>query len=96
MKLTSFFCGLLVCAGIAPCAEPKWIHVSSSDFEIFSTAGQGSTMDVLHHFEEVHSFFAKFAGGGKSAQPSEPVRIIAFGAEKEYMPYRPSEAAAAF
>lgn len=96
MKLSYFFCGLLLCAGIAPGAEPKWIHVSSSDFEIFSTAGQGSTMDVLHHFEEVHSFFSKFAGGGNSAQPSEPVRIIAFGSEKEYLPYRPSEAAAAF
>ncbi|HVY92608.1 MAG TPA: tetratricopeptide repeat protein [Bryobacteraceae bacterium] len=70
--------------------------MSSSDFEIFSTAGQGSTMDVLHHFEEVRSFFAKFAGGSNSVQPSEPVRIIVFGSEKEYMPYRPSEAAAAF
>lgn len=96
MKLRYLLCGLFLCAGIAPGAEPKWIHVSSSDFEIFSTAGQGSTMEVLRHFEEVRSFFAKFAGGSNSVQPSEPVRIIVFGSEKEYLPYRPSEAAAAF
>jgi tetratricopeptide (TPR) repeat protein len=96
LKLAYFFCGLLLCAAIVSGAEPKWIHVSSSDFEIFSTAGQGSTKDVLHHFEEVHGFFAKFAGGSNPVQPSEPVRIIVFGSEKEYLPYRPSEAAAAF
>ncbi|HVW10393.1 MAG TPA: hypothetical protein VHC90_17520 [Bryobacteraceae bacterium] len=96
MKLAYFFCGLLLSAGITAGAEPKWIHVTSSDFEIFSTAGQGSTMDVLHHFEEVRSFFAKFAGGTNSVQLSDPVRIIVFGSEKEYLPYRPSEAAAAF
>jgi len=96
LKLAYFFCGLFLFAGMTPGAEPKWIHVSSSDFEIFSTAGQGSTKDVLHHFEEVHGFFAKFAGGGNSVQPSEPVRIIVFGSEKEYLPYQPSEAAAAF
>jgi hypothetical protein len=95
LKLAHFLCGLLLFTGIAGSAEPKWIHVSSSDFEIFSTAGQGSTMDVLHHFEEVRSFFAKFAGGSNSAQPSDPVRIVVFGSEKEYLPYRPSEAAAA-
>lgn len=96
MKPLHFFWGLLAFASVAAGAEPKWIHVSSSDFEIFSTAGQGSTMEVLHHFEEVRSFFEKFAGGSNSVKTSEPVRLIVFGSEKEYLPYRPSEAAAAF
>ena len=66
-----------------------------SDFEIFSTANNFDTMQGAATLEEVRSFFMR-NHGGSAAKSSEPVRIIVFGSEKEYIPYRPSEAAAAF
>jgi tetratricopeptide (TPR) repeat protein len=96
-------CFLLLAGATHADAEPKWIHVISSDFEIFSSAGESGTIQVLQHFEEVRSFFNRNSGGnqggnngGNQAKPAEPVRIIVFGTEKEYLPYRLSEAAAAF
>ena len=76
-------------------AEPKWIHVSSSDFEMFSSAGEGDTRRVLQHFERVRSFFQQTVTSG-AKRPDEPARIIVFGTKKEYEPYKPNEFASAF
>ena len=76
-------------------AEPKWIHLPSADFDIFSSAGEGDTRRVLQQFERVRNFFAQKAGPGGKPQ-GEAVRVIVFGSKKEYEPYRPNEFAAAF
>ena len=78
----------------AASAEPRWIHIHSSNFEVYSSASEGSTRETLRHFEQVRSFFLQATG--KSVSKPVPISIIAFGSEKEYLPYRPNEFAAAF
>ena len=75
--------------------EPKWIHMPSSDFEIYSSAGEGDTRRALQYLERVRSFFEQALGGGVR-QKREPVRVIVFGSRKEYDQYRPNEFAAAY
>ena len=53
-------------------------------------------MEVLRHFEEVRSVFGHAAGNSNSANPAKLVRVIVFGSDKEYVPYRPSAASSAF
>lgn len=80
---------------VARGAEPRWIHMPSSDFEIFSSAGEGDTRRALQYLERVRSFFEQALGGG-AGQKREPVRVIVFGSKKEYDQYRPNEFAAAY
>jgi len=80
---------------VARGAEPRWIHMPSSDFEIFSSAGESDTRRALQYLERVRSFFEQALGGG-AQQKREPVRVIVFGSKKEYDQYRPNEFAAAY
>src|SRR5260370_37666590 len=85
---------LLLCAGIAAAAEPRWTRIESPNFEIFSSAGEKSTRETLRHFEQVRTFCVQALLGG-NAKPFT-VRIVAFGFKKEYEPYRIDEFAAAY
>lgn len=78
----------------AASAEPRWIHIHSSNFEIYSSASEGSTRETLRYFEQVRSFFLQATG--RSVSKPVPIYIIAFGSEKEYVPFRPNEFASAF
>jgi tetratricopeptide (TPR) repeat protein len=75
----------LICAAAAP-AETRWIHMRSSNFEMFSAAGEGATRNTLRYFEQVRGFFLQTT----QHAPTHPlpVYIVAFGSEKEYAPYR--------
>ena len=89
---------IAVLGGVLPAVrggEPKWIHMPSADFEIFSSAGEGDTRRALQYLERVRSFFEQSLGGGVR-QKREPVRVIVFGSKKEYDQYRPNEFAAAY
>ena len=66
----------------------------STDFEIYSSAGEGNTRETLRYFERVRSFFEQAMGA--SPAKLDPIRIILFGSKKEFDPYRPNEAAAAY
>jgi tetratricopeptide (TPR) repeat protein len=71
-----------------------WVRIRSANFELFTTAGERTGRDLIHYFEQVHSFFQQaFALDGTAAQP---VRIVSFRSDKEYLPYRPTEVADAF
>ncbi len=77
--------------------EPKWIRMPSSDFEIYSSAGEGDTRRALQYFERVRSFFDQSMGGGEgAAHKKEPVRVIVFGSKKEFEKYRPNDFVAAY
>ncbi|HUB81583.1 MAG TPA: hypothetical protein VMB03_22440 [Bryobacteraceae bacterium] len=78
------------------CAAPAdpWVRIRSAHFELFTTASERAGRDLIHHFEQVRGFFLD-AFGLKSVD-QKPVWIIAFHGEKEFRPYRPSEAATAF
>ena len=75
-------------------SEPRWIHIHSSNFEIYSSASEGSTRETLRYFEQVRSFFLQATG--RTVSKPVPIYIIAFGSEKEYVPFRPNEFASAF
>src|SRR5215468_11177001 len=75
-------------------AEPRWIRIHSANFEIYSSANEGSTRETLRYFEQVRSFFLQATG--RSVSKPVPIYIIAFGSEKEYPPFRPTEFASAF
>lgn len=85
---------LIALISAAASAEPRWIHIHSSNFEIYSSAGEGNTRETLRYFEQVRSFFLQATG--RSVSKPVPVYIVAFGSEKEYLPFRPNEFAAAF
>ena len=76
-------------------ADPKWIRMPSSDFEIYSSAGEGDTRRVLQYFERVRDFFEQSMGGGVRGK-REPVRVIVFGSKKDYEPFRPNGFADAY
>lgn len=71
-----------------------WTYAATANFEVYTTAGAGAAKDALKRFELIREFFAQSLG--LSPQTAAPVRLIAFGSEKEFLPYKPSEAAAAF
>ena len=84
---------LAVTAGPAA-AAPDWVRIESPRFELFTNAGERSGRRTLLYFEQVRDFFLKTGSVGKV--PSSPVRIIRFRSPKEFSPYRPFKAAAAF
>jgi hypothetical protein len=75
-------------------ATEQWVHLTTPHFELYTTAGEKKGREAILYFEQVRSFFLE-ASPSKRV-PSFPVRIIAFRSDKEYNPFRPSEAAAAF
>jgi hypothetical protein len=95
MRRLARFVLLVAWASAAFAAEPKWIHVPSTDFEIFSTAGESDTRRVLQYLERVRSFFAPNVPQDVKLH-AERVRVIVFGSKKEYEQYRPNSFADAF
>jgi tetratricopeptide (TPR) repeat protein len=86
---------LACCAlSLSAAARDPWLRIKSPNFEIFTTAGERSGRDLARHFERVRAFFVQAFGAAPT--DARPVRVIAFRNEREYQPYRPSEAAAAF
>jgi tetratricopeptide (TPR) repeat protein len=84
---------LTAALALAAPADP-WVRIRSAHFELFTTASERAGRDLVRHFEQVRGFFLD-AFGLKSVD-QKPVCIIAFHGEKEFRPYRPSEAATAF
>lgn len=85
-------CALLLSADAY--SQSKWIRMQSPNFEVYSSAGERDTRDVLRDFERVRDFFLQV----NQREPSKPVPvyIVVFGSEKEYAPYRFNEFATAY
>lgn len=91
MRLLRIACCLL--AASATPADP-WVRIRSDHFELFTTAGERHGCDLVQYLERVRGFFLEaFDLAGPRFQP---VRIVWFGSDKEYRPYRPTEIADAF
>ena len=75
-------------------AAEQWLRINSSNFELFTTAGEKKGREAILYFEQVRSLFAKLNKSGHA--PAFPVRIIAFRTDKEYTPYRINDFAAAY
>lgn len=81
-------------ASLATAAE-QWLKLTSSHFELYTTAGEKKGREAILFFEQVRDFFGRARGSAKPVTTA-PVRIIAFRSDKEYKPYRISESADAF
>src|SRR5215472_14598408 len=79
----------------APAAEQHWLKLTSSNFELYTTAGERKGREGILYFEQVRDFFSKALPNTHSSSPAK-VRIIAFRSEKEYAPFRPNGFATAF
>jgi tetratricopeptide (TPR) repeat protein len=78
----------------ASAAESRWIRLQSPNFELYTSAGPRNARDTLREFEQVRGFFIQ-AFGGPPAK-AMPVRLVTFGSQREYEPYRINEFATAF
>ena len=76
-------------------AAEQWIKLTSSHFDLFTTAGEKKGREALLYFEQVRDFFNRTRPSDKPV-PGERVRIVAFHSYKEYAPYRMNEFATAF
>lgn len=72
----------------------EWIKITSPNFELFTTAGERTGKAAIRHFEQVRAFFLEFLQ--IQSKSVNRIRLVGFSSEKEYQPYRPSAAAAAF
>src|SRR5579871_3312876 len=58
----------------APAARPQWIKLTSTDFEMYTSAGEKKGREAILYFEQVRSFFLK-ALALKDIPNAQPVRI---------------------
>ena len=86
---------LLVAASATVHAADEWTYGASEHFEVFTTANASRARESLRHFESVHAFLASFILKRPLAAPTR-TRLIIFSNERQFAPYRPSEAAEAF
>ncbi len=93
MVRRALLCFAILAAALPGAREPHWIRLRSANFEIYSSAGERSTRDILTYFEQVRGFFMQTLA---RRMTTEPVFIVAFGSKKEYEPYRLNEFATAY
>ena len=95
VRLTRLWAILVLLLAVPPSySAPQWIKVTSPNFEMFTSAGEGAAKRTLQDFEQIRSFFIEVTQA-KSAPPL-PVRIIAFRSRKEFEPYRARESSSAY
>src|SRR5437016_10283943 len=82
---------MLTSSGIA---APEWIKVASSNFELYTSAGERDARDTLELFEQVRDFFMRVKS--KTTTTRLPVTIVGFRNAKEFAPYKPNDVAAAY
>jgi tetratricopeptide (TPR) repeat protein len=75
-----------LCASTALAAESSWRLTRSEHFEVYSQSDDAASRSILLEFEQLRAFFLEHAAFDLGQLP--PVRVIAFGSEKEYEPYR--------
>lgn len=84
---------LLLCAR-ASAGQPSWTMVHNEDFRVYSSASERDTRQMLNQLELIRGFFNQVTG--TKAEKSEPVSVMIFGTEKEYLPYRFNSYATAY
>jgi tetratricopeptide (TPR) repeat protein len=93
MNLVSRFVLVLICSPAAFAAD-KWIKLTTPHFQLYTTAGEKKAREAILYFEQVRSFFLDVSPTKRDWD--SPARIVAFKSEKQYAPFRPNDAAAAF
>jgi Tfp pilus assembly protein PilF len=92
-------CWLTAClaCGIAPAAPaPGWLLARSPHFAVYAQVNEPRARTILAWFEQLRAFFDSpsfnFQGGvlhrGAEDKSADTVRVIVFGSEQAYQPYR--------
>jgi tetratricopeptide (TPR) repeat protein len=79
-------------------ADSSWTIVRNSHFEVFSQASQNEAEAAVVWLERLRAFFIQvgISNGDGDRQVRGPVRVVQFGSEKDFAPFRPSASADAF
>lgn len=83
---------LLAAAPVA--AADEWTKVTSENFELYTSGGEGSAKRTLRYFEQIRQFFLDTMSIRRKSD--QPVRIVGFRNDKEFAPFRPTEFASAY
>ncbi len=78
-------------AGLLPAAhDDRWVCVRSPHFELFTEGGEAGGRELVHYFEQVHSFFQQAFGlNGRG----RVVRIVCFRSARRFQYYETSKIA---
>lgn len=85
---------ILVLAGAPAFAAEQWLHLTTTDFDLFTTGNEKQAREMARRFEQVREFFLQ-ASPVRSLDDS-PLRIFEFGKEDEFARFRPNAQAAAW
>ena len=86
MKYRRLLTAVLAFAPMASAAEQKWVKATSTNFEVYTTAGEKKAREALLYFEQVRNLFEKESHPVRST--AGRVRIVVFQSPKEYKPYQ--------
>lgn len=90
-----FIVSLLLLGMLSPLgAEEKWIRLRTANFEIYTPLSEKKARETVLYFEQLREFFEGY--WGTKVAPGTPVRIVLFGNEKQFEPYRPHKMAAGY
>ncbi len=93
MKRRLLLLGLALVPAIA-CAQQAWVKATTTNFEVYTTAGEPKAREAALYFEHVNSFLVKALGTTRSGEGR--VRVIVFQSAREYKPYQPGEGRLAY
>lgn len=96
MQFPRFVMVLLWCALLTGplAAKDDWVKVSTPNFVLYTSGGEGSAKRTVLYFERIRTFFLQSMN--LSSNSDQPVRIIGFRNDKEFEPFRPTEFASAY
>ena len=83
---------------VGAASNSEWTLVRSSNFEVYSQAGERNGRSALLWFEQLRAFFvqAGVARTGGDLESNGPVQVIGFRSAKQYAPFRRRPTADAF
>lgn len=86
--------GIVFVLLLAVSGKGEWIKLATPNFELYTQEGERDGKSAIIFYEQIRDFFLN--SSGMRVQSKTPARIIAFRNEKEYIPYRVFQHAAAF
>lgn len=85
---------LLLANALPLYGEEKWIRLRSANFEVYTPQSEKKARETILYFEQLREFFLDY--WRTKADPGTPVRIVLFGNEKQYEPFRPHKTASGY
>jgi Flp pilus assembly protein TadD len=67
-------------------AADQWVKLTTPHFELYTSAGAKTGREAILAFEQVRGSFVEATASKRASE--FPVRMVAFGGEKQYQPYR--------